>query len=190
MQAIFNTSLLPKVSNCDRTLIYTVFQHSHSMPNPLYDSPAGDVHYKLTTSFQIAQSGAFALTCLNMRKMFRHWCKICSLCKRKGLWLDQQGFTSGPEDPRLVSVLGQECLGFHTISCDIFTDIKIMVHSRAQGNPSYTVAILIVGDIATGMVALIPMNSAKMTDVSQALEVLALRFRMPARCIVDSGPQL
>ena len=56
--------------------------------------------------------------------------------------------------------------------------------------PSYTVYILIVGDIATGMIALIPMNSAKMTVVSQALEVLALRFRMPACCIVDSRPQL
>ena len=106
------------------------------------------------------------------------------------MWLDQRGFTSGPEDPRLVSVLGQECLGFHTISCDIFIDIKIMVNSRARGKPSYTVAILIVGDITTGMVALIPMNSGKITDVSQVLVVLALRFRMPARCIVDSGPQL
>ena len=40
------------------------------------------------------------------------------------------------------------------------------------------------------MVALIPMSSAKMTDVSQPLEVLALRFIIPARCIIDSGPQL
>ena len=112
------------------------------------------------------------------------------MCTRKGLWLDQRGFTSGPEDPRLVSVLGQDCLGFHTISCDIFSDIKVMAHSRARGKPNYTVSILIVGDIATGMVALIPMNFAKMTDVSQALEVLALRFRMPAHCIVDSGVDL
>ena len=29
-----------------------------------------------------------------------------------------------------------------------------------------------------------------MSDVSQALDFLSLRFRMPARCIVDSGPQL
>ena len=99
------------VSSCDKTLLYRVFQHSHSISNPLYYSPAGDVHYMLSISFQIAQSGVFALTCLNMRRMFRHWCKICSLCTRKGLWLDKRGFTSGPEDPRLVSVLGQECLG-------------------------------------------------------------------------------
>ena len=123
MQTIFNTNLLPMVSNCDKTLIFRVFQHSHSTPNPLYNTPAADIHYTLTTSFQLAQSGVFALTCLNMRKMFRHWCKQCALCVSKGLWLDQRGFTSGPEDPRLVSVLGQECLGFHTVSCDIFSEI-------------------------------------------------------------------
>ena len=53
MQTIFNTNLLPIVSSCAKTLI----KHSHSIPNPLYNSPAGDVHYMLTTSFQIAQSG-------------------------------------------------------------------------------------------------------------------------------------
>ena len=104
--------------------------------------------------------------------------------------MDQRSFTSGPEDPRLVSVLGQECLGFHTVSCDIFSEIKVLAHSKARKRPSYAVSILIVGDIATGLVALIPMNKCAMTDVSQALDVLALRYRMPVRCIVDSGPQL
>ena len=92
--------------------------------------------------------------------------------------------------PRLVSSLGKECLGFHTVSCDIFSDIKVLAHTRARGRPSYAVSILIVGDIATGLVALIPMSRCQMTDVSQALDVLALRYRMPVRCIVDSGPQL
>ena len=155
MQITFNTNLLPMVSSCDKRLIYRVFQHSHSTPNPLYNSPAVYVHYRLSTSFQIAQSGVFALTCLNMRKMFRHWCKICAW---KGSWMDQRGFTSGPEDPRLVSILGQESLGFHTISCDIFSDIKVLAHSRARGKPSYSVSILIVGDIA-----LIPMNRCQMS---------------------------
>ena len=39
MQTIFNTNLLSMVSSCDKTLIYRVFQHSHSKPNPLYNSP-------------------------------------------------------------------------------------------------------------------------------------------------------
>ena len=172
MQTIFNTNLLPMVSNCDKTLIYRVFQHSHSTPNPLYNTPAADIHYTLTTSFQIFQSGVFALTCLNMRKMFRQWCKQCALCVRKGLWLDQRGFKSGPEDLMLVSVLWQECLGFQTVSCDIFCEIKVLAHSRARARPSYAVSILIVGDIATRLVALIPMKSCAMTDVSQALDVL------------------
>ena len=34
------------------------------------------------------------------------------------------------------------------------------------------------------------MNKCAMTDVKQALDVLALRYRMPVRCIVDSCPQL
>ena len=47
-----------------------------------------------------------------------------------------------------------------------------------------------MGDIATGLVALIPMNICAMTDISQALDVLALCYRMPLRCIVNAGPQL
>ena len=133
-------------SSCDKTLIYRVFQHPLT-PNPLHNTPAADIHYTLTTCFQIA----FALTCLNMRKMFRQRCKQCALCVRIGLLLDQRGFTFGPEDPRLVSVLGQECLGFHTVvSCDIFSEIKVIAHSRARGRPSYAVSILIVGESPLG----------------------------------------
>ena len=60
-----------------------------------------------------------------------------------------------------------------------------MAHSRAHGRPSYTVSILIVGNIATGMIALIPMSSAKMS----ARHWRSWHYRSEC-CIVESGPQL
>ena len=54
-------------------------------------------------------------------------------------------------------------------------------HARARGKPSYTVSILLATDIIT---------DSKAVSVIQGIKLLALRYRMPQRLIVDAGSQL
>ena len=60
----------------------------------------------------------------------------------------------------------------------------------AIGKVKYNISLLVVVDLATAMVRLIPIDGSKMKDIVQSLDVLALRYRLPEVVISDVGLQL
>ena len=95
-----------------------------------------------------------------------------------------------PGDSRLLSFLGGSEVIFHTVSLDIFADISVLAHNRARSKPSYTVSVLLATDIISGAICLNIIDDSKAVSVIQGLKLLALKYRMPQRLIVDAGSQL
>ena len=115
-----------------------------------------------------------------MRATISKWVQICPFCIRIGS--SERNFTHSAEDPHILSLLDVETPVFHCVSLDIFQEVYVLAHSRARGKPSYCVNILIAADLV--------LDGSKMTDIIQGLQQIALRYRLPAMVLVDSGPQL
>ena len=82
---------------------------------------------------------------------------------------DQRSYSHLPDDPRMIYLLGQKCALFHAVFLDTFCEIYVLPYGRARGKPSYPISILICADLATGSVAFIPMDDAKMGAIEEAL---------------------
>ena len=93
------------------------------------------------------------------------------------------------DDPRIIFLVEQEFALFHTVSLNTFCKICVLPHWRARGKPSYPISILICADLATGSVAFINMDDAKMGAIEEALDMLRLKFRMPEYVITDAATQ-
>ena len=91
---------------------------------------------------------------------------------------DQRSYSHLPDDPRMISLLGQECALFQTVSLYTFCE-----------KPSYPISILIRSYLVTGSVASILMDDAKMGAIEEVLSMLMLTFRMPNYMITDAATQ-
>ena len=99
-------------------------------------------------------------------------------------------FSHQPGDSRLLSFLGGSEVIFHTVSLDLFSDISVLAHNRARSKPTYTVSVLLATDIISGAICLNIIDNSKAVSVIQGLKLIALKYIMPQRLIVDAGSQL
>ena len=57
-------------------------------------------------------------------------------------------------DFRLTNFLGGSEVIFHTVSLDLFVNIRVLAHARSRAKPSYMVTILVATDIVSGALCL------------------------------------
>ena len=162
---------------------------SNPLDNFSATSRLGDCQFPLDLTLIQANSGVFSChTMLTCRK-YSYFLKLCSHCILKAGGPGRL-FSHQPGDSRLISFLGGSEVIFHSVSLDLFADISVLTHARARSKPTYTVSVLLATDIISGAICLNIIDDSKAVSVIQGLKLLALKYRMPQRLIVDAGSQL
>ena len=180
MQAVFESSLLCLISSRDAGLLFKLFCHAHCLPNPIPTQPYRSVHLSVSATLRRLCSGSFTTTADRIRKIVSQWVNKCPVGTLRGHFTEQRGFSEHAEDPRTISILGTEAMGLHTVSMDLFTDLKIKYHAKSRGKSHHFISLLIGGDVATSLIAIIVLDVSTMKHISQGLQTLAMRYRNTA----------
>ena len=187
LQQVFKTNFIPIVSSSHKLFTFRLFQAAHIIKNPGKPNLAS-AHLSVSLTTQRLKTGVSATLFSHMRATISKWVQICPFCIRVGS--SERSFTHSAGDPHILSLLDVETPVFHCVSLDIFQEVYVLAHSRARGKPSYCVNIMIAADLVSKTVCFTVLDGSKMTDIIQGLQQIALRYRLPAMVLVDSGPQL
>ena len=189
MKSIFGTTLVPYIGE-DRVLIFRLFCLNHYQRNPGDKFGTSSTHCGLGLTLAKSRSGLYSHVYSRQRAVLSSLIARCPVCIANNPLTRRPGYHHSPKDPRLLTVLHMECAIFCTTSIDILQDINVKAHQRARGKPSYKVSVLAAQCLATSNMAFITMPGFGTKEVADAMDMLALRYRMPQTVIVDAGSSL
>ena len=185
-ETIFNTFILPLVSNKDKLLLYRCFSYSHIRKAPKTENKVGVVHLPLNITLQCLKSGPLGIISPAMKKLVSHW--ITDLCAHCIAHLNLgRNFPHSLGDPRILTLLDQSAAFFHCCSMDTLGPFQIR-NTPTSRRGTYPLYCLICVDLGSGLLSTHLIHSTKKADIILGLRDLGNKFRIPRIIICDALP--
>ena len=104
---VFNTVLIPFISDKDTLLIFRVFSYTHIRKVNKTDNKLGIIHIPENVTIQQMKSGPLGIASPNLQKRVAKWitdkCTYCIIHNDLG-----RNFPHSLGDPRILSLFGQD----------------------------------------------------------------------------------
>ena len=186
MNAIFQSQVLPVVSSQDKPLLKRLYEHSH-----IKRTNGCRMHIPIGLTLIRSKQGVCCCTAEGLRRIFKAFADRCTLCLKVTADERLGKYAHRLSDPRQTTLLAQQNPIWHTVSLDLIGHFTLCQFRLARGKHStYKAWGLFFCDLASGLCSIEMMDGSTAEHCTRAITTFSNKNRIPAKMIVDAGPQL